>query len=57
MLIAISMMDPGIQAVFYGAAVALLVLSALPLPFAKSVMGLGLAAFVLPFFWNAAAAA
>jgi hypothetical protein len=56
MLIAVSQMDPTVQMILYGAAVALFVLSAVGYTYGKiSLIGAGLACFAFPFFWNALA--
>ena len=57
MLLAVSAMDPTVKMLFYGAAVVLFVLSAVGYVWGKvSLVGLGLAAFAFPFFWDALAA-
>lgn len=59
MMLALSQMDPAVQAVFFVVAVALFVLGALVIgPWAtERLTALGLAAFAFVFLWNALAAA
>lgn len=57
MLFAIAEMDPTIRMLFFAAAVALFVLSAIGYERGKvSFVAAGLAAFAFPFFWNELAA-
>jgi hypothetical protein len=57
MLFAVSQMDPTVEAIFLGVAVALFALSALGFERGRiSFVAAGLAAFAFPFFWNALAA-
>ena len=56
MILAVSVMDPTIRMLFFGAAVALFVLAAIGYERGKvSFLAAGLAAFVVPFFWDALA--
>ena len=56
MMFAVAVMDPTIKMLFYAAAIALFVLAAIGFERGKvSFVAAGLAAFALPFFWNALA--
>jgi len=56
MLLAVAVMDPTIKMIFFAAAVALFVLSAIGFERGKmSFVAAGLAAFAFPFFWDALA--
>lgn len=58
MMFAVAAMDPTIKMLFYAAAVALFVLAAIGYERGKvSFVAAGLAAFVVPFFWDALASA
>ena len=55
-MFAVAVMDPTIKMLFYAAAVALFVLAAIGYQRGKvSFLAAGLAAFTLPFFWDALA--
>ena len=55
-MLAISVLDPTVRMLFFGAAVVLLVLASIGFERGKlSFMALGLALFVFPFFWDALA--
>ena len=56
MLFAVAVMDPTIKMIFYAAAVVLFALAAIGFERGKvSFVAAGLAAFVIPFFWDALA--
>ena len=59
-ILALSTLSAGWQALFYAVALVLFVLAALAVPrwtHYPALVALGLAFFVFPFFWNALAAA
>jgi hypothetical protein len=57
MLLAVEVMDPTLKMIFYGIAVVCFVAAAIGYVWGKvSLVGLGLAFFVFPSFWNALAA-
>ena len=56
MMFAVSVLDPTIRAIVFGAAVVLFVLAAMGFERGKlGFMALGLALFAFPFFWDALA--
>jgi len=56
MLLAVETMDPTLVMLFFGAAVVCFVVAAVGYAWGKvSLVGLGLALFVFPQFWNALA--
>ena len=57
MLLAASEMDPVLQFAFFLVAIVLFMLAAFNVPARVGLMALGLAAFAVPFAWNALAAA
>jgi hypothetical protein len=55
-MLAVALMDPTIKMLFFGGAVVLFVLAAIGYERGKvSFLAAGLAAFVVPFFWDALA--
>lgn len=57
MMFAVEVMDPTIRMIFFGAAVVLFVIAATGYKAGNvSFIAAGLAAFVIPFFWDALAA-
>jgi hypothetical protein len=57
MVLAVAVMDPTVKMIFFGIAVVCFVASAVGYVWGKvSLVGLGLAFFVFPFFWDALAA-
>ena len=57
MLLAVDVMDPTVKMILFGVAVACFVASAVGYTWGKlSLVGLGLACFAFPFFWDALAA-
>lgn len=57
MMLAVSTMDPTVQAVFFGAAVALFVAAAFGVAARFNLVAAGLASFAFVWFWQALAAA
>ena len=57
MLLAVDTMDPTLKMIFFGLAVVCFAAAAFGYTWGKvSIMSLGLALFVFPFFWDALAA-
>lgn len=57
MILAADQMDPVLQFAFFLVAIILFVLAAFNVPARVGLLALGLAAFAVPFAWNALAAA
>lgn len=55
-MLAVSVMDPTVQFLFFLAAVVLFVAASVGVAARVNLVALGLACFVVPFMWNALAA-